>query len=93
MESEVAEKQDEYEAQLRKVRAASNAERDRLKAEGQKTEREVLDKVKQETHGMLTSAQQRLDGEAEAARAELAHSIPVLANEIASKILGREVKA
>lgn len=93
LESDLETAREDYEAQLKKVRSAANAERDRLKAEGQKTEREVLDKVKAETQGLLTSANTRLDGEADAARKELSTAVPALASEIAGKILGREVKA
>lgn len=93
LESDLDSAREDYEAQLKKVRSAANAERDRLKAEGQKTERAVLDKVKGETQGLLASANTRLDTEAATARKELSAAVPALASDIAGKILGREVKA
>jgi F-type H+-transporting ATPase subunit b len=92
LEVEVKEKQASFEAELRKVRGASGEERDRLRAEGLELERRLLDKVRAETHKLVTDAKVKLDAEAQLARQKLAAQRPELAREIASKVLGREVQ-
>jgi F-type H+-transporting ATPase subunit b len=92
LEVEVREKQAAFEAELRKVRGASNEERERLRAEGQEIERNLLDRVRSEAQEMVTQAKTRLDSEAALARQELGGQKSQLAREIASKLLGREVQ-
>jgi len=92
LEGEVKEKQAAFEAELKKVRATSGDERDRLRAEGQALEHKLLEKVRIETQELVVDARKRLEGEAQLVRQQLTAQRPELAREIASKVLGREVQ-
>jgi F-type H+-transporting ATPase subunit b len=92
LEGEVKEKQAAFEAELKKVRATSSDERDRLRAEGQALEDKLLEKVRIETQELVVDARKRLEGEAQLVRQQLTAQRPELAREIASKVLGREVQ-
>jgi F-type H+-transporting ATPase subunit b len=92
MQKEAAEKGDAFEEEMRKLRVTAQAERDRLRQEGLRLERTVLEKVREETSKNLTDAQVRLDSERTRIRAEVQTNIPKLASEIASRLLGREVQ-
>ncbi len=93
LEVEVREKQASFDAELRKVQSASGEERDRLRAEGQELERNLLERVRKETEQTVTSAKARLDTEAQTVRQRLEAERAQTAREIASKVLGREVQA
>ena len=92
LEREVQEKQATFDAELRKVRGVSGEERDRLRAEGQELERNLLERVRVETQELTTAARTRFETEARIARSELNAQRGELAREIASRVLGREVQ-
>jgi F-type H+-transporting ATPase subunit b len=92
LEQEVKDKQATFEAELRKVRGTAGEERERLRAEGLELERKLLESVRGETTTLVREAGERLLVEAKRVRAELSHSQPELAREIASKVIGREVQ-
>ncbi|HJK95876.1 MAG TPA: ATP synthase F0 subunit B [Polyangiaceae bacterium LLY-WYZ-14_1] len=82
---------DEFDAQLRKVRAAAAEERERLRQEGARLEQSLLDEAKKEVASTTADAESRLAEETKATRAELEAAVPSLAAAMASKVLGREV--
>ncbi len=92
LDGEVEAKQAKFEAELRRVRASSNEERDRLRGEGQELERKLLERVRSETQALINDARVRLESEARIARSELSAESGELAREIASRVLGREVQ-
>ena len=73
-------------------RLQAGEERDRLRAEGKRLERTVLDRVGEETDKLLADADAKLKTEASKLRTEIDQSIPALAKQIASKMLSREVQ-
>jgi F-type H+-transporting ATPase subunit b len=81
-----------FDEEMRKVRVAAGEERDRLRAEGHELERKVLDQVRAETEGEQREASKRVEAERTKLRSELDTKVPVLAREIASKLLRREVQ-
>lgn len=87
------EKENEYNSRMREMRTEATLERERLRAEGLKLEATLVSRVKDETTEQVESANQRLDQEAAAVRAELKNSVNVLAREIAGKLLRREVSS
>lgn len=89
--SEAASAGQTFDEELRKVRAHAAAERDKVRAEAQKREREILEAVKAETEKSSAEAQAKLDASAAELRGSLNASVPGLAKEIASKLLQREV--
>ena len=83
--------EEEFEVEMHRVRRTAAAERDKLRAEGKKLEATVLDKVRDETAGQLSAAEETLAKEAKKARAAMEAHTPVLAKQIASKLLQRDV--
>jgi F-type H+-transporting ATPase subunit b len=78
-----------YESELQRARAAGNAERDKLRSEGVKTENELLAKVRGSTTEMLEAGRKTLAADIVAARAALKADASRLAKELAGRVLGR----
>ncbi len=91
LEREAEGKLTSFEEQMGKVRTEASAERDRLRAEGVRLERSLTEKVRAETDQVVRDAEARMADEAANVRKDIAESSPVLAREIAEKLLGREV--
>lgn len=91
MEQEAREKADKFDQEMHAIRMAAGAERERLRQEGQKLERTILDKVREETQKQASEAQAQLEAEARRVRADMESTVPRLARQIAEKLLGREV--
>ena len=91
LQDEAAAGSEEFDTEMRRLRLQAGEERDRLRAEGQRLERTVLDRVREETDKQLAEADAQLASEASRLRSEIDQSIPVLARQIASKMLNREV--
>jgi F-type H+-transporting ATPase subunit b len=81
----------EYEVELEKVKRQAGEERDKLRAEGQRREQQILAKVRSETNAMVDEGREKLAKDAATLRAELAVTANELAKEMASRVLGREV--
>lgn len=92
MDKEAREKADAFEDEMRKVRLAAGEERDRLRQEGVRLERAILERVRNETQKKLEDATTRLATEGTRLRGEIQTSVPALARQIASKMLDREVQ-
>ncbi len=91
IEKQAEDKLTSFEEEMARVRAEAGTERDRLRAESVRTERTLMDRVRTETDLMVKDAEKRMAEEAERVRKDIAASSPVLAREIAQKLLGREV--
>lgn len=91
MSQEAADAEAEFQAEMRKARAKASEERDRLRSEGQKLEASLVAKVRTETQKLLLDADRQLTKEAHKVRDDMATVTPVLARQIASKLLQREV--
>lgn len=92
MNQEAEQKGSTFEEEMRDVRLKAQADRDKLREEGARLERTILEKVHAETHEMLKEAGETLARERGKVHKELDTAVPALAREIASKLLGREVK-
>jgi F-type H+-transporting ATPase subunit b len=92
LQDEAAAESEEFDEEMRRLRLQAGEERDRLRAEGKHLERAVLDRVREETGKQLTQAEEKLAAEASKLRAEMKSTIPTLAQQIASKLLNREVQ-
>lgn len=92
LQDEAAAETEEFDEEMRRLRLQAGEERDRLRAEGKRLERTVLDRVREETDKQLADADAQLAGEASKLRAEVKASVPALAQQIASKLLNREVQ-
>jgi F-type H+-transporting ATPase subunit b len=80
-----------YDAEMGKARAVANAERDKLRADGLRTENEILSRVRAEAGATLEEGRKKTHAEAEIARAALKGQSAELARSVASRVLGREV--
>jgi F-type H+-transporting ATPase subunit b len=81
-----------FDQEMAQVRHQASEERERLRQEGVKLERSMLESVRAETQKQLGSAEQQLTTEGARLRSELGSAVPALANQIASKLLEREVR-
>ena len=80
-----------YEGILAKAREAGGAERDQLRAQGQKKEAEILNLVRAQTATTVEEGRKNIAEEAKTARTALETEANVLGSAIASRVLGREV--
>jgi len=82
----------EYEERVLTVKREAGAERDRIRAEGQKKEQAILATVRDETNKLVDDGRARIAKEREALKGELGTVSQQLARDIASRVLGREVQ-
>ena len=64
MEQEALDKGVTFDEEMRKVRLEAGEERDKLRGEGLRLEREMLDKVRSETNQVLEDAEKKMASEA-----------------------------
>ncbi len=91
LQDEAAAESEEFQDEMRRLRLQAGEERDRLRAEGKRLERTLLDRVRDETNKQLAEADAKLATESARLRSQLDQGIPALAQQIASKMLDREV--
>jgi len=91
LQDEAEAESEEFEEEMRRLRLQAGEERDRLRAEGKRLERTVLDRVSDETNKQLAEADAKLETEAARLRSQIDQGIAALARQIASKMLDREV--
>ena len=91
MQKEATKKADAFEEEMRQVRREAGAERDKLRQEGMRLERAILEKVRKETQASVAAAEEKLGHEAARLRRDIEQSVPLLARDMAKKLLGREV--
>lgn len=92
LQDEAAAESQEFDEEMRRLRLQAGEERDRLRAEGKRLERTVLDRVREETNKQLAEADAKLETEAARLRTEIDQGTALLAKQIASKMLSREVR-
>lgn len=81
----------DYEKQLAVARNRANEEGRKVRAEATAHEREATEKARAEAQKAIDEASAKMRAETEAARAQLLPQADVIARQIASKLLGREV--
>jgi F-type H+-transporting ATPase subunit b len=92
MDERAAQIIERYEAELDKVRRLASQERERLRSEAQKLETQMLQEARQQTTEIVREGKQRIAKEASSIQFELGRSSAGLGAEIASRVLGREVR-
>ena len=80
-----------YEAQLKEARKQGGEERAALRKTAQEEESRILGEAKQTSAGKLQDIKEQIQKEAATARQSLRDETEVLAQEIATKVLGRLV--
>ncbi len=81
-----------YETEMQRARASGNAEREKFRSEGAKTENEILGRVRLATGQSLEQGRKQLQAEVGEVRKALRADAATLAGELASRVLGHEVK-
>jgi F-type H+-transporting ATPase subunit b len=81
-----------YESEMQAARAAANAEREALRAEGLKREAEILALVRAKTAATMEAGRKEMNDAAATARKGLGSDMPSIAADFASRALGREVR-
>ncbi len=82
-----------YESAMAKARAAAGAEREKLRAEGQKSENDILTGVRASTTKALEEGRKATAGDVTRVRSELGPQVKTLAADLATRALGREVRS
>jgi F-type H+-transporting ATPase subunit b len=80
-----------YRAEVEAVRKAASEERERLRAEGVKTESQIVAAARAEVAKVIDEGKARIGKEAAAVRADLGVQSAEIARQMAARILGREV--
>ena len=79
-----------FEATVKEAKIEAAVERDRLRADGLRLERELVAKARLDADKTLADATQQMQAEAGAVRAGMKTAVPALAGQIAEKLLGRK---
>lgn len=82
-----------YEAEIDKIRREAGVEREKLRAETAKIEARIMAEARAETGRILEEGKARIAADVARLREELAAAQPALASEIASSMVGREVRS
>jgi F-type H+-transporting ATPase subunit b len=80
-----------YETELEAVRRAATEEREKLRAEGQRLETQILAEARADAAKMVERGKADLEAERQRLRRELTTHSAQIAKDIASRVLGREV--
>jgi F-type H+-transporting ATPase subunit b len=91
MDEEAGQMLRRYEAEIEKVRRVASEERERMRSEAQKLEAKILAEARAETSKIIEHGKARMAEEARSIRTELQAQAPVLAREMAARVLGREI--
>lgn len=89
LEAEAEAKLKAFEAEMKKVKVEASADRDSLRQDAARLERELLNKARQEAEAMSSEATETMNKEAAKIRTEMKARVPVLASQIAERLLGR----
>ncbi len=79
-----------FEAEVKAAKVEASAERDRLRADGQRLERELVAGAREIADKALAEATKTMNDEAAAVRVAMRTNVPVIAAQIAEKLLGRK---
>jgi F-type H+-transporting ATPase subunit b len=80
-----------YETELETVRRAAAEEREKLRAEGQRLEAQILAEARADAAKLVERGKANLESERQRLRGELTTHASQIARDIASRVLGREV--
>ena len=90
LETEAAEKLHAFETSMTAAKAELAIERDKLRKDGQLLERDLLTTARSEADAMRAEASETFARESSKVRDDIKGSVPLLAGQIAEKLLGRK---
>lgn len=82
-----------YESGMSVARTTGNAERDKIRAEGIAREQQILANVRAATAKTIDDGKRTAHGEADGVRAVLKMQAAEMASDLATRVLGREVRS
>ena len=77
---------------LNEARAIAIEERNKLIQEGQNVAQEIIGEARNETGALLDEAKIKLEADTKEIKEKIKNDIDVLATDIASKVMGKEVR-
>lgn len=83
---------EEYDVKLNEARAIAIEERNKLIQEGQNVAQEIIGEARNETGALLDEAKIKLEADTKEIKEKIKNDIDVLATDIASKVMGKEVR-
>ncbi len=83
---------EEYDVKLNEARAFAVEERNKLIQEGQSVAQEIIGEARNETGALLDEAKVKLEADTKEIKDKLKNDIDGLATDIASKVMGKEVR-
>lgn len=84
---------EEYDQKLAEARAQAQEERSKIVQEAESASSAMISKAREEAEGILEEAKGKLETEASVMKEKLKGEVQLLAKDIASKVLGKEVQA
>jgi F-type H+-transporting ATPase subunit b len=81
----------EYNTKLNEARAQAIEERNEIRRQAQRAYEDIIKKVREEAQALLEEAKAKLQSETKDIKEKVRSDIEVLAREIASRVLGKEV--
>jgi len=82
----------EYDVKLNEARALAIEERNKIILEGQNVAGEIISKAREETGAVLEEAKTKLEADTKEIKESIKGDIDGLAEDVASKVLGKEVR-
>lgn len=81
-----------YEAELEKVRRAAGLEREKVRQEVARLEARIMAEARAESTRIIDDGKKKIEAEVATLRSDIDKQIPELAAQIATRVLGREVR-
>ena len=89
--SEAASKQQQYEARIADARKVAGEEREELRNEGRQSERSLVEEARKRAEATIDKGRADIESQATEARGALNTEVDALAQQLATKVLGREL--
>ena len=89
--SEAASKQQKYEARIADARKVAGEEREELRNEGRQSERSLVEEARKRAEATIDKGRADIESQATEARGALNTEVDALAQQLATKVLGREL--
>jgi F-type H+-transporting ATPase subunit b len=91
LSSEAAEKQQKYEARIAVARKEAGEKREGLRNEGRQSERQLVEEARKRAEATVEKGRADIETQATEARGALNTEVDALAQQLAVKVLGREL--
>ena len=92
IDEESADALSKFENAMAKARAVADAEREKVRGEGVKTENEIMARVRASTAKVLDEGRKSRETQVQAVRSQLQGRSQEIARDVATRVLGREVQ-